>query len=238
MPGKKKPFYKTHNLFTGQRIPKKKRAANNKTRQVGFVKTPVDSFAQRKFIKLRWHRSYAVSASDNVNATGYRINDISLPYIGAATRPYGYDQWKVFYYKYRVHAAHVEVEANIRDAGASAVLFMGTSARGTAPPTLQATYDDPNYSHWTFTQERGIKRSRYATIAKAEGKSKTAIQATSGFSADFDSSPGNLCRMFVGLVNGNTQVGVNINVDLRVTITYYCELNEPKSLPNSTIPPS
>ncbi|AXQ66608.1 MAG: putative capsid protein [Circoviridae sp.] len=217
---------------------KNKRPAGRRlNRQTGIVKGPVNTVANRKYIKLNYSSGLTLTSTGNIVFKTYQANSLFEPEPTTGHAPLGFGQWSAFYNRYRVVGVKLQINAEVApqadptNPGSGMYLVVGGHSRNVAPLTLDTAFEQPNYRNWLCTADKPTtNRTYYWPINVLEGKSKEIIRSEQAYSADFSQNPPNLT--YLHFMAAATTTASTI-VRCRLNFTFYCIMSEAKQLPQS-----
>lgn len=211
-----------------RRIVRKKRGNKNYT-----VIRPRPIINKRTFVKL----PYATELKDVTTTTSFavwqfRSNNIYDPdYTSTGHQPRGHDEWAIMYRNYRVHGVLVELFCNVFTTGMSSIFAIYPHRSTAYPSTVESLIEAPDAKYRMFGDDEQGYIKKYVSNAHLFGVTKSQYKNDVDYSAYFGASPTKEGTITVLFANQNMTTSTSHN--LRVKLTYLCELFDPVLLNSS-----
>jgi hypothetical protein len=207
---------------------KKKKSYKNYT-----VIRPRPIINKRTFVKL----PYATELKDVTTTTSFalwqfRSNSIYDPdFTSIGHQPRGHDEWAVMYRSYRVHGVLVEVFGNVFTTGMSSIFGIYPHRTTAYPSTVEALMESPDAKYKMVGDDEQGYIKKYVSNAHIFGVSKSQYKNDLEYASAFGASPIKEGSISVLFCNQNMTTSTSHN--LRVKLTYMCELFDPVLLAQS-----
>jgi len=219
--------------------PKKKRRSRTQSKSImttGRLQTSISQgisvIPDRIYVKLRWgdmyNRAPASAIEDYIIVgNGAGIPDANFP----NHQPTGWDQWSLFYGRYRVRASAITVHfINVAGPPAFSCILPNTAvnAYGIISESIEAPRS--KLSKWMATQSRTQTTLKaYASTSEVDGVAPQVIEYDDTYSSQTASNPAN--RWYWHIITA-ASTG-NVAYSMLIKVTYYLELYERISLGGS-----
>jgi len=214
----------------------KKKRAYSRSELVRYGSGISKGLPQGQYVVMKYSTNLnLVDAVTGLDFHVFRGNSIFDPdFTGVGHQPLGHDQWAQLYRQYQVNWATIDI------------LFADQLvASATTRPSLVGVYASTSSAGPTSTDtlpEFPISRHQYLGTIEA-GPQRLSLKCSTGdivgdpmnkfdknYTATFGASP--VSEWFFTVV-ANSESLTNVNLDARITITYYCWLFDPVALTSS-----
>lgn len=171
----------------------------------------------------------------------YRLNDLHQPHHGGggtSHQPYGWDQMKVFYRRYKVYAIGWKIEFSNPSADGmyGVVMLQPAGSTGVTVNLTDGILREQPMTQVKYINNTGSQRmtiSGFSPLYKIEGLKKIQYDAAIGdnYSADTSGSPA--LNQYMRVNAGDTTGTGGLTLHCCVKLTYYAELYDRKVLGQS-----
>jgi len=183
----------------------------------------------RMILRMRYRDNKLLNLSAPDGHYDYRLNSIYDPDVSlvAGHQPLGYDQWAVFYTKYRVFRADVKctfVNTNPVALGGMQVGLIPFNSQSLLPED-DSTFEQPHATSKILGNTTGMDKAvvkRSVDIPRIVGKSHLSYKGSDNTSAQFGFNPQE--QVWVRFAAQNINSGENISCQMIIEITYHVEL--------------
>lgn len=157
----------------------------------------------------------------------FRLNSIYDPDYDLVNghQPLGYDQWSVFYNRYRVYKAKVSVTIMNEDGGGVQVGLVGYNAEQYPMPNTDAAFEQPHTVSKVLSSANGMNKTTLTKtfdIPRIRGNSHLQYKTSPTVAGIFGANPNDqvLCSIITHALDDLSQS----TMLAQVQIVYYCEL--------------
>ncbi len=232
MPYKRRRSFRRRRRKSYKRKPRAVRRRKRRSSRAGYSVPTGGRYKKLKFRYVESH-SHAIAALTGIvqNKQTWNINSLFDPDLtGIGHQPLGFDNWAVFFSRYRVIGCNVNVKlTNTSDYAFYAVLQSRTTEDKAAPSTVFSTLIENNRG--TIIRRLAdhdaaggnITINKYYSIATLFGTTAAAVMTDDKYIADFDASP--VARGMAEL--GFVSQAHSCTVDCVTTLTFYTRMEVP-----------
>lgn len=232
---------RTRSQYGGRRSIRKKRKVS--ARSGGAPRSelttygggPTKGLPQGMYAIMKYSWSIGLASSTTLAYNVFRANGLFDPDLTATGhQPYGHDQWAQLYRQYQVNWAEIEVifqNTVAADNGAvPSTVGIYASTDSNAPPALTTLSEAPvnTIGNCGCLENDPVKLKLKVRISDIVGDRKNIWDKQ--YTALFGADP--IAQAFFTVV-AQSDVGNDVSVQARVTITYYCWLWDPVLLSQS-----
>lgn len=213
----------------------KKRAHRGGRRRMNFSKTGGKITAlktavvpDRLVLKMKYVDNFVMTGQYGATRV-FRLNSIYDPDTSLTNghQPLGYDQWDIFYNKYRVFRARVVLKASNASSNSADTEQIGMAAVATQTylASDDSFFEQPHVKKATLAGRGGIdtKILTYdVDIPRILGQAPVVYRSNQNTAALFGANPTETCNLaiFTRPIDGQSTSLVNCEI----SITYFCEL--------------
>lgn len=227
---------RTRTQSKAKRTTKKAKKTYSRAELTKYGSGVAQGLPQGQYVVLKY--SSNINLSDAVTGVDYQLfrgNSIFDPdFTGIGHQPLGYDQWAGFYNQYQVNWARIDVIFSGQDYATAtsrpSLVGIYANTSSAAPASLNSLCENPVSTYgYVGTIETGPKRlSLLCRTGDIIGDPRNIYDKD--YTAAFGSNP--TSQYFFNVV-AQAESNTTVNVDARVTITYYCWLYDPVALTES-----
>lgn len=212
-----------------RRFRRKKRSSKRSRINTVIIRGPTVC-PDKVLVKLKYSDNQLFTAA-NLTTLVYRGNGLFDPdQSGIGTQPYGFDQWAMFYQRYKVNAAKILIRIINESTTENAQVSCFPSTITTHPFAFVQQAVDAPYNKDRIVGPEGSSNIKYLT----NYTTTKSIRGTEFIDEDFASQtttvPG---RQWFYLVLANNLDGSALRLRMQVTITYFCEFYKRLNIPVS-----
>lgn len=183
----------------------------------------------RMILRMRYRDNKILNLAGPDGHFDYRLNSIYDPDVSMVNghQPLGYDQWNVFYTKYRVFRADVKatfINTSTTGAGGVQVGVIPFNSQS-LPPEDDSTFEQPHASSKLVGNTGGMDRAvviRSIDIPRIVGKSHLSYKSSDNTASQFGFNPQE--QVWLRLAAQNVDSGEPLKCQVLIEITYHVEL--------------
>lgn len=190
--------------------------------------------SKRTFVKLSYDSgSVGTSTTTIPGLIQFRMNSIFEPSIPASLtkQPRGFDQYSTLYNNYIVHGCRAEVIAQNLSPGTAAILCLYAHDKSVYPLNVRAMQELPDARTCVFTTDKACVKSIYYNMPRLFAITKAKYTSDDLYAEGMGGSPTNIAYLNVQWINLDEITSTGFSV--RVKLTYFVELFDPKKLSSS-----
>lgn len=209
-----------------------KRRPRRKANMIRSLSSPVPD---RAFVKLKYTTLSAMNFASSLTAIQFRGNSLFDPdFSGIGHQPMGYDQWAVFYNRYRVYGCSYKITFSNTSTSYQGEVLVQQRPNSVLSPSFEAATESP-YKQLRVLPIEGATRPTvikgYHNCAKIYGVSKRQYRAEQDYAALITANPP--VNTFINVYLQNQTFVQSLAANVRVELTYFAEFYERKSLGQS-----
>lgn len=201
---------------------------DSRTRTISLI-SPRHVVPERLLVCLPYQEFVGLGSAFFVDYR-FNLNSIFDPnQTGTGHQPLGYDQWALFYNRYRVISTRVTARfLNVSTTEAAEVGIIASNSL-TALGSIDA-FEQADSLTTAVSVRGGLDMKtlqRVYSLAKVNGKTDSQYLSSDDTGSPFGNSPNESIALHVC---ASTYTGNNVSVECQLRIEYYVELSDPKDL--------